>query len=261
MRLLIPVAAAVAIAIGVLVVWSSVEDSSGKAEVSRAVDPSTEGEARDVSSGRVESRVDRPPGDSDEFVKRAQEVLTMPPDAEREKGLRELAQDWAMEDPTAAEQWAASLELTAERERALTHVCLKVAEMNPRDAASIAQWHRLHEGVLEAVASRWADADFDAAAAWASGFSNEELRERVLSRLAMARAGTAPHEAAVIVSESLAPGEVQEEAAMAVLHQWLLKDADAARQWVEVFPEGPLKERAMAEISGMMSYRERLPDE
>jgi hypothetical protein len=263
MRLLIPVAAAVAIAIGVLAVWSSVDDepqppppsASGKSAISVAE------EAQATASRHVESRVDPLPSDTDGFVTRAREVAVMPPDADREKALRSLAQEWAAADPTAAERWAAALTDSSERERALSHVCLTICETSPAEAASIAQWHRIDKGVVEAIASRWAESDFDAAVAWADAFSDAELRDRVLARLVLARAGTAPAEAAAIVSNSLEPGQAQQEAAIAVLHQWLLKDAEAARKWVDVFPEGPLKDRAIAEIQGTMSYRNQRPVE
>lgn len=260
MKLMITVAAAAAaLTIALLVVWSPADgEQPGAASPAGEFARSIAGAMQEAASGRVEhveSRVDPLPMDSSGFLTRAQELALMPPDAEREKALRSLAQDWAAEDPTAAERWAASLETSAEREHAMSHICLKVAEVNPDEAANIAQWHRIDKGVVEAIASRWAESDFEAAVVWAGTFSDPETRNRILSRLALARAGTAPEEAAVIVSESLAPGEAQQEAAIAVLHQWLLKDVHAAQRWVEMFPEGALKERAVAEIRGVMTYR------
>lgn len=262
MKLLITAAAAIAaLAAGLLVFRSPLEEQRAAAEHPRDSPRFAAGAEQAGPPALVESRVDPLPEDATEFVKRAREFAPMPPDAEREKALRILAQEWAEEDPSGAERWAASLEDPTERERALTHVCLKVAEGNPREAASIAQWHRINEGVVEAIASRWAETDFEAAVAWVGDFTDAESWDRVVSRLVLARAATAPDEAAAIVSESLPAGEVQQEAAIAVLHQWLMKDPEAARQWVEAFPEGELKERAMGEIRGMMTYSGGIPAE
>jgi hypothetical protein len=41
----------------------------------------------------------------------------------------------------------------------------------------------------------------------------------------------------------MAPGERQTEAAISVLHQWALRDLNAATAWTFTFPEGALRQR------------------
>jgi hypothetical protein len=142
-----------------------------------------------------------------------------------------------------------------ERERALTHLCFEVSAEDPLEAIRIARSQQLHPATVDAIATRWAGADFDAASSWAGGLPDGEMRDRILMRLVQSRAGTAPDEAAALLSESPLSDKMQDEAAMGVLHQWLLKDPEAAREWVDLFPEGPLKERATGAVRGMTAHR------
>ena len=179
----------------------------------------------------------------------------MPPDTARENALRELAQEWAKVSPAAAENWARKLQDPAERELALTQICFEVAAMDPRESIRIARTGNLHPATVDAVLTRWAEEDFKAASSWTGELPEGELRDRLLMRLVQSRANSAPDEAAALLSESPLSATMQDEAAMAVLHQWLLKDPEAAREWVELFPEGALKERATGAVRGMTAHR------
>ena len=57
-----------------------------------------------------------------------------------------------------------------------------------------------------------------------------------------------PTEAGKLVAEQISPGEIQNEAAISVLHQWLLRDTNAAAAWVQLFPASPIRERALKEV-------------
>lgn len=187
----------------------------------------------------------------DRFREQARQVSSMPQDTARENAIRELAQQWAKEVPLAAERWAKALEDPSERERALTQVCLEVSAIDPRDAIRIARANELHHGIVDAITGRWASTDFDAAFAWADKEPHGEARDRLLSRLIQSRASDAPAEAASMLSNSRLSGQAHEDAALAIVHQWFLKDPEAARQWVNDFPEGPVRERASREVQGM----------
>lgn len=179
----------------------------------------------------------------------------MPPDTAREDAIRELAQEWARVSPAAAERWARRLQDPAERERALTQICFELAAKDPREAIRIAQTGSLHPATVDAIVTRWAGEDFSTASSWVGALPDGEARDRMLMRLVQSKAGSAPDEAAAMLSESPLSGTMQDEAAMAVLHQWLLKDPEAAREWVELFQEGPLKERAIGAVRGMTAHR------
>ncbi|WP_367871982.1 hypothetical protein [Luteolibacter sp. Populi] len=205
----------------------------------------------DLRSG--DRHASREPDTHDPFRDQARLIAAMPQDTARENAVRELAQGWASKAPAAAERWAASLADPSERERALTHVSLGGAALDPRGAIRIAQVNQLHQGIVEAIATRWAAADFEAALSWAEESPRGAGSDRVFSQLVQARAVTAPAEAAAMLSESALSGAPHEEAAVAIVHQWLLKDPEAVRQWVDRFPEGPVKDRAMGEIQEMKS--------
>ena len=187
------------------------------------------------------------------FLARAKQIASMQPDTERENAIRTLAQEWARESAHAAEEWAVGIEDAAERERALDQICLEVSARDPRGAIRVARENGLQGGISDAIASRWATTDFEAAAKWGRALPEGEERDRVLMRLVQSRATLAPENAASMLSEWGLTGTAGEEAAIAVLHQWLLKDPESARKWVELFPDGTLKQRASAAVEGISS--------
>jgi hypothetical protein len=158
-------------------------------------------------------------------------------------------------DPAAALTWASALPDESERNLVLKSVCAEIAQSNP--AAAIDAMERF--GVLddrssiENFAQLWSINDISAATAWASAKPPGEPRDRLLARIAIVRADTEPSEAAEFLVKNVNPGEAQTEAAISILHRWALRDWDSARQWMDKFPEGPLRERAQNEITGIKS--------
>lgn len=242
---------AMILAAGFLLIGTAVDSPGTRAKHHRTRTPagSDPGNPSAEACPRFRERhPERPAETSDPFREQARQIAAMPPDTDRESAVRYLAQEWAKTAPAAAERWARALQDPAERESALTHVCLEVAGRDPREAIRIAGSNHLHQGTVEAILGRWATLDFEGASSWTGALPDGELRDRVLMQLVLSRAGDAPDEAAALLSERPLSGKAQEEAAIAVLHQWLLKDPEAARQWVELFPEGPLKDRATGEL-------------
>lgn len=132
--------------------------------------------------------------------------------------------------------------------------CLVLAETDPRQAVEFAIDSGLcdtNAGLLENLAAQWASRDFDAAHTWARQQEDGELRDALLARIAFAGAQSDPLAAAQIVSAEMASGPGQNEAALSVLHQWLLRDFKAAASWAATFPPGDLRTRAQAEIEGI----------
>lgn len=79
-----------------------------------------------------------------------------------------------------------------------------------------------------------------------------EERDRLLSRVALTRSKENPADAARLVAEWISPGEVQNEAAISVLHQWALQEPDAALAWAQLFSEENLRSRALKEVEVMV---------
>jgi hypothetical protein len=179
----------------------------------------------------------------------------MPAGEKRENILRLLAGRKAVDDPAAAERWAESIKLESEREVALNHIAVAWGKTTPPKAIEMAQRHRLSPGIMETIYEQWGRTDPQAAVKWALGFSSGEEQERALSQVLSAHAENNPAGAALLVSERLPPGPVQDEAVMTVLYHWLRSDEEAAVAWTEAFPDGKLRLRAESEIRGFRTYR------
>lgn len=169
---------------------------------------------------------------------------------DRDDCIRKLALEWAAQDPLSAEQWASSLAEQNDRPQALNLVCMTLSGHSPVEAITMAERNHLGEPIVETIVSLWAAKDFPRASEWVASTTGD-TRDKLLPKLAIARAEAAPEEAATLVALSMQEGQSQEEAAMSVLHQWLRKDPQAAAAWIGTFPDGPLKERGQTEIEGM----------
>ncbi len=174
--------------------------------------------------------------------------------SERESRIRNLLSAWAAQDAEAALKWVSALENPAARCSARSTVCLAVAEKDPRRAVVLALAHGTDQeddcGLLECLAMQWCEKESEAVLDWAREQPPGEWRNRLLARASFVLSKSDPAAAARLVS-GLEPGSVQEEAAMAVLHQWALQDYSAALRWAEAFSQPTLRERALAEISNL----------
>jgi hypothetical protein len=174
--------------------------------------------------------------------------------SERDSRIRNLLSEWAAQDPEAALRWVSTLENATARHSARSIVCLAVAEEDPRRSVELALAHGTDEGddcgLLECLTMQWCEKESEAVLNWASEQPPGEWRERLLARASFVLSKSDPAAAAELVS-GLEPGIVQDEAAMAVLHQWALQDSAAALRWAEAFSEPTLRKRALAEISNL----------
>lgn len=173
---------------------------------------------------------------------------------ERDDSIRKLAQEWAGSNAMEAEHWAGRFTEEADRIQALNLVCLSFAKRSPAEAIAMVERNHLGGALVEEIIGGWANGDFAGASKWVAESTLGDNRNTMLAKLALSRAETAPEEAASLVALSMSEGPIQEEAAMSVLHQWLRKDQQAAAEWINGFPDGPLKERRQMEIEGMRKY-------
>ena len=178
----------------------------------------------------------------------------------RENYLLRLAQLWAARDSQGVLQWASALEDQIERVSTLRSVCLEMAQADPQ--AAIRTFENLgipaDQSTLANLAQLWASKDVSAATAWALTKPDGEPRDRLVARIAYVMAEQNPSDAANLAVKSIAPGEVQTEAAISIVHRWALQDWSSARAWVDLFPQGPLQERAQHELAGIKAYGEAL---
>jgi hypothetical protein len=142
--------------------------------------------------------------------------------------------------------------LTADQKAELARSTFTIAQTNPTAAIELTLKYQLDNGsgdVLPNLMQLWAQRDFDSALQWAVAQPPGDQRDRIFSHLAFAESQSAPREAADMILEQIPPGPAQQEAALTVLHQWLLQDFSAAKAWADQFPESDFKQRAQAELA------------
>lgn len=172
----------------------------------------------------------------------------------REAVMRRVAQLWTAQDPSGALAWAAALTEPGERDATLSDVCLQVAQTDPAEAVRMREQYvpdNVPNLALEGLVQQWAEINLSAALAWTLARPQSGQRDGLIAHLAFVESQTAPAEAVDLVVDQMSPGQAQNEAAMSVLHQWALRDFAAASAWVEQYPEGPLRERAVLELAGI----------
>jgi hypothetical protein len=182
-------------------------------------------------------------------------VQKMEPGFLRDKALRILAQNWSGQNPQAALAWMAQLPNETERHMFVTNTCLGLARENPSAAVRLAVTSHADEaGLLENLTQQWADKDTRPALTWAEEQNPGDERDQLIQRIALVESKANPHEAANLVLQQIPPGPVQIEAVITVVHQWGERDRNAAAAWVNQFPEGAVRERALAELDGIARY-------
>jgi hypothetical protein len=194
-----------------------------------------------------------------DFLAAAEEARAIGAPGLREEMTRRAMQAWAMKDPAAALAWAEKLPLPGESEVAMIQVCTQVAESDPAAAIRQATGCHLDEipgDVVGNFAASWAERDLSAARECVTGQPADELRDQLMERIVFEYAKSDPSAAARLVADRMGSGESQIEAAISVLHQWSLQDLPAATAWVEKFPEGELRDRAVSELAGMQLVRD-----
>jgi hypothetical protein len=175
-----------------------------------------------------------------------------------DQSLRRALEAWTQQSPSDAIAWASALTDAKKRQDALEIVCFALAQRDPRRAVDTAIATRLCDtdaGALSNLTAQWASRDFAAAHDWVLLQEAGNWRDELVARVAFAGSQTNPDAAARIVVEEMAPGPTQTEAAISVLHQWALRDLDAASAWASNFPAA-IHARALAEIEGIRLSRQ-----
>jgi hypothetical protein len=130
--------------------------------------------------------------------------------------------------------------------------CAHVAESDPARAVALAAGYSGGcSNLLENLVHQWVEQNEPAATSYAISRPPGIERDRLLSRVALTRSKENPIEAAKLVAEWISPGEVQNAAAISVLHQWALRDPNAASDWAQMFPDDALRARALTEVESI----------
>ena len=165
--------------------------------------------------------------------------------------MRVVAQTWGLHDADAAADWAATLPDEIERRGFLGAVCIGLAAADPAGGVQMADKLGLRDdGVLENLTAQWAARDGAAALTWVYQRPAGRDRDRLMQRIAIAGAQTDPAWAARLVVEQIPTGPEQAEAVISVVNQWAGRDPVGAAAWVDDFPPGVLRDRALGELPG-----------
>jgi hypothetical protein len=180
----------------------------------------------------------------------------LPAWARREQALLLVSDAWGKSDPASAHRWASSLK-EEERRMCLANICRQVSRQDPMLGIAYAESSpggsdpELMEQLAAQLLSGSRGAAKDDAIAWIKNRKDPQESDRFFAAGVRALAANSPEEAARIAVDYMFSGPMQEEAVISALHQWVLRDRDAAAAWVALFPEGPLRERAEGELFGI----------
>lgn len=169
-----------------------------------------------------------------------------------------VARLWGKKDAESALAWAGALPIEYERDAAVTDAAADLAQQDPARALALsARSFRIDQPnpVLADLAQRWAEKDFPAALAWTTTHSASPQRDEMLARLALIEARRDPPAAAQLALAEIQPGPTQDEAVISVLHQWAQHNHADASTWAARFPDGPLRDRAIAEVNAVAKFR------
>lgn len=175
--------------------------------------------------------------------------------------LRQLSAR-AAENPEATLQATLRLPEGDERNEALTAVCFGLAQADPADAVKLAQDLHLDEqpgAVMEDLVQQWAASDVSSSLAWAASQPAGAPRDEYTTRIAFILSQTNPSDAATLVMNQIPPGPKQDEAIMTVLHQWANQNLAAAATWANGVATGPLQQRVINELNGVLDYQQARP--
>jgi len=176
---------------------------------------------------------------------------------EKRQALMSRLRDWAATDPEGALAWVQAMTPGDERDDALQAVCFGAARKDPAHALEMAQALQEPDAVIENLVQQWAGSDLPSALVWANNLPAGSQRDQLFQRAAFVLSQSDPVNAAGLILEQIPPGPVQDEAVMAVVHQWGNQNLVAAADWVKNFPD-PLRERALQELEGIQQFREAL---
>lgn len=177
----------------------------------------------------------------------AMELLArLEPWERREQALLVASREFGA-DPQVTIAWLAKLQDQAERSICRSAACQRMIGVAPEAALGIAgSDDQLLTELAAAYVARAPREGFD----WIANNFAREKRDRLLAAGIQALADSSPEEAATLAVAKIEDPSLQEEAVMSALHQWVIRDRKAAAAWVELFPEGPLRERAEGELFG-----------
>lgn len=185
-------------------------------------------------------------------------VLTIGDEDLRKECMLRVIQTWAARDPRSALSWAesAAFENPREREIAMCMACSQLSWRDPQEALRLASEYQLDEnaeGLVEGLATRWAESELLATRDWVISQPQGPMRDSLVESIALVVLEVDPAEAARLVLDQIPPGESQKKSILVLLSQMALQNIEAAQKWTDSFPDGPLRIRALETVKNIQN--------
>jgi RNA polymerase sigma factor (sigma-70 family) len=159
---------------------------------------------------------------------------------------------WAEQEPAAALAWVRLSSPARFKDSRLAFVIPRLARIDPQAAlTAVAEIDsaKLRRSVLANLVQEWAGRNPAGAIEWVKGMAAGRGSDGVLRSLCQGLANSHPEQAAQVVA-GLPPGRLHDELARDLAVRWAIQDPAAAAQWVASLPEGPAMERAAQALLG-----------
>jgi hypothetical protein len=162
---------------------------------------------------------------------------------------------WAGHDQAAFLDWARQYSNDPGCRMVLSQIFFHVAATNAAVALALAKnYPSTSQPVLESLVEQWARQDLPTAYGWVMTQPPSSDNYKLISGVALVWSQYEPANAAQFVTEQIPPGAIQDEAIISVEYQWASRDFAGANDWIQTFPNGSLRTRALNEISSIASY-------
>jgi hypothetical protein len=179
-------------------------------------------------------------------------VARLPEGGFARQAFRQVASVWGQKDLAAALAWVRQLPDNRNKTEAQNAIALQAADKKEARTALDLAMH-LPSGperdrLLQYAALQWATNDRESAAAWVNQLRDDDLKSKILGRIAIDWGIHDPPRAAVFAASRIPAGDSQDEAVVNIVRLWGGRSPDQAATWVERFSESELRCAAMESL-------------
>jgi len=175
---------------------------------------------------------------------------------------REVTTAFAKKDLAGAISWIEQLPESGNRRAAQLSLSAEAAIQNEATTA-ISLLTNLpptpeRDELLNYSACQWAQKNSKDAVAWLDGLGNTKLRDNIVNNLVEAWAVQNPFYAAEFAAASTPTIQIRDDVVLDVVRFWATSQPQQAATWVERFQEGPLRDKAFANLIDVWTREDAL---
>jgi hypothetical protein len=176
-------------------------------------------------------------------------LLQFIPKEERPEALNRLARVWSRTDGRAAVGWANSITNDREREAALLGICTAETTLTAQEIFNIGMAMQSAEAkalVTSSALRKWGLDAPEEALRWGvrNGAAGEQMAE-LLMNIAESKGAREAAASLPYLENKIDQGN----SAIGLLQRWSVQEPTAALDWLERFPEGELRDRAVVQLN------------